>query len=169
MSDAAPEPRENQGQPLPRIDGRLKVTGEARYAADIPVAHLAHAVLVTSTIARGTVTSISFEAAHATPGVLDIISYEEAASLNAPRHSNSSYTSLHPLKQREIRHDGQIVALVVAETFQAAEEAAAKISIGYERQTPSADLDSPGTEQMAAAGNVPLLSEDPAVGDFVGG
>jgi xanthine dehydrogenase YagR molybdenum-binding subunit len=37
MSDAAPPPRENQGQPVPRIDARLKVTGEARYAADIPL------------------------------------------------------------------------------------------------------------------------------------
>jgi xanthine dehydrogenase YagR molybdenum-binding subunit len=55
MSDAAPEPKANQGQPLPRIDARLKVTGEARYAADIPLANLAYGVLVTSEIARGEV------------------------------------------------------------------------------------------------------------------
>ena len=58
MSTAAPEPKANQGQPEPRIDARLKVTGEARYAADIPLGNLAHAVLVTSDITRGQVRSI---------------------------------------------------------------------------------------------------------------
>ena len=166
MSEAAPAPRNNQGQPAPRIDARLKVTGEALYAADIPVNNLAHAVLVTSAIARGEVKSISFDDARATPGVLDIISYGDADELKKPRFSNSSYTSLAPLHERTIRHDGQIMALVVAETFQAAEEAASKVRVEYVQLTPSADLDSPGTEEIAAAGNTVALEEDPAVGDF---
>ncbi len=49
------------GQPFDRTDGLLKVTGEARYAAEFPEARLAHAVLVTSTIARGTIASIDAE------------------------------------------------------------------------------------------------------------
>ena len=57
MVDAAPEPKANMGQPAPRIDGRLKVTGAARYASDIPVANPAFAVLVTSPIAKGKVLS----------------------------------------------------------------------------------------------------------------
>ena len=48
------------GQPIDRIDGLLKVTGEARYAAEFPEARLAHAVLVTSTIASGTIASSSW-------------------------------------------------------------------------------------------------------------
>lgn len=166
MSAAAPQPQDNQGKPEPRVDARLKVTGEARYAADIPVHNLAHAVLVTSNIARGEVTHVALDAARSSPGVLDIISYDDVADLEKPRFSNSSYTSLGPLHQREIHHDGQIVAMVVAETFQAAEEAASKITVEYRALTPSADLDSPGTEEMDAAGKVALLSEDPCTGDF---
>jgi xanthine dehydrogenase YagR molybdenum-binding subunit len=166
MSAAAPTPRENQGRPEPRVDARLKVTGEARYAADIPLHNLAHAVLVTSSIARGEVTNVALDAARASPGVLDILSYGDADELEKPRFSNSSYTSLGPLHQREIFHDGQIVAMVVAETLQAAEEAASKVRVEYRELPPSADLDSPGTEEIDAAGKVALLSEDPCVGDF---
>ena len=75
MNAATPQPRDNQGNPEPRVDSRLKVTGEAPYAADIPVANLAYAVLVTSRIARGEVQSISLDSAKAVPGVLDVISY----------------------------------------------------------------------------------------------
>ncbi|MBV8145302.1 MAG: hypothetical protein JO184_09885, partial [Gammaproteobacteria bacterium] len=67
MNPATPAPRENQGAPLERVDARLKVTGEARYAADIAVANLAYGVLVTSTVARGAVSELSLEAARATP------------------------------------------------------------------------------------------------------
>jgi xanthine dehydrogenase YagR molybdenum-binding subunit len=166
MSSAAPRPRENQGAPHPRIDARLKVTGEARYAADIALNNLAHAVLVTSDIARGEVTSISLHAARSSPGVLDIVSYEDIEGLRKPRLSNSSYTSLRPLHQRTIYHDGQIMALVVADTLEAAERAASRVTVEYSRQPPAAGFDSPGTTQMDAAGKVALLDEDPCVGDF---
>jgi xanthine dehydrogenase YagR molybdenum-binding subunit len=166
MNTAAPEPKENQGQPVPRIDSRLKVTGEARYAADTPVSNVAYAVLVTSDIARGTVKAIHLEAARATPGVIDVLSYGDADSLKPPRFGNASYTSLAPLHDRRIWHDGQIMALVVANTFQAAEEAAFKVSADYDQQQPSADLDSPGTETIPAVGNVERLKENPSHGDF---
>ena len=166
MVVAAPEPRENQGKPEPRVDARLKVTGEARYAADIPVSNLAYAVLVTSDIARGQVKSLALDAARTVPGVLDILSYGDASELKAPSFSTSSYTSLAPLHARKIWHDGQIMALVIAESFQAAEEAASKVTAEYSVQTPSADLDSPGTEELEAAGKVAMLQEDPQAGDF---
>lgn len=166
MNDSAPLPRQNQGAPLPRVDGRLKVTGEARYAADLPVANLAYAVLVTSEVARGTVKRVSLEAARASPGVLDILSYDDVQGLKKPTFGMGSYTSLGPLHERRIWHDGQIMALVVAETFQAAEEAAAKVSADYAAEPVSADLDSPGTEELAAAGQVAMLKKDPSVGDF---
>ncbi len=56
MNRAAPEPKDNMGQPEPRIDGRLKVTGEARYGSDFPVNNPAFAFLVTSAIAKGSIT-----------------------------------------------------------------------------------------------------------------
>jgi xanthine dehydrogenase YagR molybdenum-binding subunit len=166
MIRAAPQARDNQGAPNPRIDARLKVTGEALYAADIALNHLAHAALVTSDIARGEVKSISFHAARSSQGVLDIISYEDIEGLRKPRLSTSSYTSLGPLHQRTIYHDGQIVALVVADTLEAAEHAASRVAVEYSRDTPTAGFDSPGTTQMDAAGKVALLDEDPCVGDF---
>ena len=166
MIPAAPRPRENQGKPVPRVESRLKVTGEAQFAADIPVANPAFAVLVTSDIAKGEVLRLSLTAARETPGVLDVVSYEDAGELDKPRFSNSSYTSLGPLHDRKIWHDGQVMALVVAETFQAAEEAAAKVTAEYRTGEPSANLDSPGTEVLDAAGKVAMLEEDPQAGEF---
>ena len=166
MSEAAPQPLENQGAPLPRIDGRVKVTGEARYAADVPLANLAHAVLVTSDVARGTVTSIELEAARQAPAVLLVLSYGDADELAAPKFGVGNYTSLAPLSDRKIWHDGQIVALLVAETFQAAEEAATRVRVHYATEPPSAELDSPGTEELPAAGKVAMLKKDPQAGDF---
>src|SRR5271167_4981666 len=61
------------GQPIDRVDGPLKVSGAAKYAAEFPVANLAHAVAVTSTIAKGTVKSIDVTAAKSAPGVLTVI------------------------------------------------------------------------------------------------
>jgi xanthine dehydrogenase YagR molybdenum-binding subunit len=56
MSEAAPQPKENMGQPAPRIDGRLKVTGQAKYGSDFHVPRPAYAYLVTSSISRGSIT-----------------------------------------------------------------------------------------------------------------
>ncbi|HEV7716592.1 MAG TPA: xanthine dehydrogenase family protein molybdopterin-binding subunit [Steroidobacteraceae bacterium] len=163
---AAPPPRGNQGNPAPRIDARLKVTGQAPYAADIPVRDLAYAVLVTTNIARGAVKSVDLQGARATRGVLAVLSYGDVGALRKPRFANSSFTSLGPLHDQQVWHDGQIMALVVAETFQAAEEAASKVTAEYTTQTPSANLDSPGAQELPAAGNVERLKKDAAVGDF---
>ncbi len=165
MNTAAPQPKANQGQPVPRIDSRLKVTGEARYAADIPLNNVAFGVLVTSDIARGQVRSLALDKARATPGVLDIISYGDMEGIKKPQFG-SAYTSLGPLHDRAIWHDGQIMALVVADTLEAAEEAARKVKADYEEQRPSASLDSPGTETLPARGNAQKPKENPSAGDF---
>src|SRR6476646_1261970 len=65
------------GTPISRVDGRAKVTGAAKYAADYPVQNLAHAVLVGSMIARGRVTGIDVAAAEGAPGVLAVITHED--------------------------------------------------------------------------------------------
>lgn len=166
MSAAAPAARENQGAPFERVDARPKVTGEARYAADVPLTNLAYGVLVTTDIARGRVTAVQLEAARAVAGVLDIVSYEQAPELAPPRFSNSSYTSLGPLHSRDVHHDGQIVALVVADTEQIAAHAAGLVRLEYAPQRPSADFDSPGVEELPAAGNTDRLKKDPEKGDF---
>ena len=68
------------GTPVSRVDGYLKVTGAATYASDTLLPHMAHAVLVPSTIARGRITSIDQSEAAALPGVIAILTHE-----NAPR------------------------------------------------------------------------------------
>ncbi|HZZ06177.1 MAG TPA: xanthine dehydrogenase family protein molybdopterin-binding subunit, partial [Paraburkholderia sp.] len=122
------------GQPLDRIDGLLKVTGEARYAGEFPEARLAHAVLVTSTIARGTIASIDASRAQALPGVLLVMTYQ-----NAPRLPNGGKPALAPpagrrlslLQDNQINYNNEPVAVVVADTLEHATDAAHQLRITY--------------------------------------
>ncbi|AGB47739.1 aerobic-type carbon monoxide dehydrogenase, large subunit CoxL/CutL-like protein [Mesorhizobium australicum WSM2073] len=166
MNAAAPQPKENMGAPLPRIDGRLKVTGQASYPADLAAANVAYGVLATSSIARGTVTALHLDNARAVPGVLDIVTYGDMDAVDKPKFGNTAAASIAPLHDRKVFHDGQIIALVVAETFEAAEQAALLIRADYAEEKPSAGFDSPGATTIAAAGKSPMFKEDVKVGDF---
>lgn len=152
MNRAAPAPLANMGEPAPRIDGRLKVTGEALYCSDIPVRNPAHAFLVTSTIARGRITTIDLEDALAVRGVLDILTHETMPKLahvafNWGLGPASSWQDMGP----EIGYAGQIVAVVLADTYEAAREAAYKVEIDYTAEQPSASFDSPGVSREDGA------------------
>src|SRR5438552_16228764 len=150
----APEPKRNMGKPEPRIDGRLKVTGQARYAADFPVSNTAYGFLVTSTIARGRITRIDLSAAKKVPGVLHIMTHENRPPLGTfefVAKGGEAATAKPPLSTDRIDHEGEIVALVVAETFEDAREAAYKVRVEYDPEQPSAGLDSPGTKTVMAA------------------
>src|SRR5436305_2023073 len=81
MNRAAPEPLDNMGRPEPRIDGRLKVTGAARYGSDFAVDNPAFAYLVTSTIARGRIEKMDLAEARAVRGVIDIFTHENTGEL----------------------------------------------------------------------------------------
>jgi xanthine dehydrogenase YagR molybdenum-binding subunit len=168
MTAAAPEPKANMGAPAPRLDGRLKVTGEARYAADFPLANPAFAFLVLSPIAKGRVVGFDLVEARAVPGVLDILTHENTADAVRPTKffgaGGRASTSIRPLSSPQIWHDGQIIAVVVAETFEAARESAYKVKARCEAQAASATFDSPGTETVAAA-DVSKEHKDPRVGD----
>ncbi|MDR6490490.1 xanthine dehydrogenase YagR molybdenum-binding subunit [Paraburkholderia terricola] len=123
------------GQPFDRTDGLLKVTGEARYAGEFPEARLAHAVLVTSTIARGTIASIDAARAQALPGVLLVMTYQ-----NAPRLPNGGKPALAPpagrrlslLQDNEVHYNNEPVAVVVADTLEQATDAARQLRIAYQ-------------------------------------
>ncbi|MGF6771601.1 xanthine dehydrogenase YagR molybdenum-binding subunit [Paraburkholderia sp. GAS199] len=144
------------GQPLDRIDGLLKVTGEARYAAEFPEARLAHAVLVTSTIARGTITSIDASRAQALPGVLLVMTYQ-----NAPRLPNGGKPPLAPpagrrlslLQDNEVHYSNEPVAVVVADTLEHATDAARQLRIVY--QSAPATLDFGAAKPNAHAPDKP--------------
>ena len=70
------------GQPISRFEGRLKVTGGARYSADIPFEGLAHAAIIHSTIANGRTVSIDTTAAQRAPGVLAVFTYQNMPRMN---------------------------------------------------------------------------------------
>ncbi|PMS21719.1 acylaldehyde oxidase [Trinickia dabaoshanensis] len=131
------------GQPLDRTDGVLKVTGGAKYAAEFPAAQLAHAVLVTSSIACGRIASIDATRAEAMPGVLLVMT-----SRNAPRLPNGGEPEVSPPAQRrlsllqtdEVRYDNEPVALVVADTLERAVDAAGHLRIEYAPPSPTLDF-----------------------------
>ena len=134
------------GQPVNRVDGRAKVTGEARYAAEHNVPHLAHGYIVSSAIARGAITSIDARAALALPGVLHVFTHQNVKGL--PR-TNEAYrdevapvgSPFRPLYDEQIHFSGQPVALVVAETPELARHAAAMVRVDYARKGLQTDLE----------------------------
>jgi xanthine dehydrogenase YagR molybdenum-binding subunit len=146
---AAPTPKANMGAPAPRVDARLKVTGQARYPSDTPVGNPAFAVLVTSSIAKGRIERLDLDGARAVPGVLDILTYENAGELKAVKFGQGSSTSIEDLGP-DIQQAGQIIAVVAADTFEAATEAASRVKPTYSEQTPAATFGSPGVTQEDA-------------------
>lgn len=157
MSIAAPEPKANMGQPIPRYDAVAKVTGKAAYAADVPLNNPAYAYLVTSSIAKGRVDGFDLQAAQQVRGVIDIVTHENAEKLKeAKLFSNGGYasTTIQPMKSAEIAQDGQIIAVVLAESFEAARQAAHAVKVNYTASAPSTSFDSPGTTSAPAKGQL---------------
>ena len=110
------------GGSVNRVDGRLKVTGSAKYAADYEVDGVCHGYLVLSTVGRGTIETMDTSAAEASPGVLAVYTPFNPLALSATRPAGA--TNWVPLQDTEVRHYGQIIGLVVAETFEQARHAA---------------------------------------------
>jgi xanthine dehydrogenase YagR molybdenum-binding subunit len=110
---------------LPRVDGPDKVTGRARYAFEYPVTDVAYVWAVQSTIARGQIRSVDASPALALPGVLAVLSHENAPRLNA------SHPELALFQSAEVAYRGQFVAAVVATSLETASEAASMVRIEY--------------------------------------
>src|SRR5258708_7834116 len=106
------------GQPVDRRDGRLKVTGQARYAAEFDIDNLAHAVLVQSTIASGEIAGFDLAAAQAVPGVLAILTPENAPRLPEQPASQSETSgplvAIPLLQDRLVYYNGQHIAVALA-------------------------------------------------------
>jgi len=143
MNAAAPQPKDNMGAPVPRYDARLKVTGEARYPSDMPVTNPAYAFLVTSSIAKGELTALDLAEARAVAGVIDILTRDDTSALKSGKFGEGAATSIDQLGP-EIMHDGQIIALVLADSYEAAREAAYKVHATYAPSRPSATFGSDG-------------------------
>ena len=132
------------GQPLTRRDGVLKVTGSARYAADNHPAGMLYAVLAVSSIARGRVAGLDTEAAKAHPGVVEVMTPANRPPLaQDPDEKGNPFTfRLDLLQSERVRYANQPIAVVIAETLEAATEGAALLSPRYEAEPVRAGLDS---------------------------
>lgn len=125
------------GKPVDRIDGVAKVTGHAPFSAEYPLEGLVHACLTYSTIVRGSIRNIDIDAAQKAPGVLAVITHENAPKMgNPPLFSPSGGTDaagskLNVVNTDEILWNGQPVAVVVADTLERAEYASSLIRIEY--------------------------------------
>ncbi|MFJ8470107.1 xanthine dehydrogenase family protein molybdopterin-binding subunit [Streptomyces swartbergensis] len=156
----SPQPQAAVGAPLSRVDGRLKVTGQAKYAADHVPDGVVHAVVVDSRVARGRITGIDTRAANAQPGILGVLSHLDKPEL-AYRENQGAWLDpfvgerLHVFQDDKVRFFGQPVAVVVARTLEAAQHAADLVKVSYDTERPSTDLTAPGVPE-----NEPLRQQN---------
>lgn len=167
LPGASPDPlREKHGllgAPISRVDGPLKVAGQARFAAEVPMEGLAYATLVHSTIARGHITSLGTSKAEAAPGVVLVMTYENAPRMNAPamfmsRPDAVGASDLPVMQNRDIHWNGEPVALVLAETQEQADHAATLVKVEYESATAVTDFQA---AKLAAHHPQSILGEPP--------
>ena len=118
------------GKPLSRVDGPKKVSGAATYAAEYQFDNLAYGVLVSATIGKGKVLSIDVDAAKAMPGVIDVVIDFKTFARVAQQGGE---TSAPAQGVQDVDYFGQIIAIVVGETFEAARDAAERIGVKYEK------------------------------------
>lgn len=153
----------NSGQPLTRFDGRLKVTGAARYAADNRPVGLLHAVYAASAISHGRVATLDTAAALAHPGVVSVMTPANRPPLARDPDDKPSLFAwrIEALQNDLIRYAGQPIALVVAESLEAATEGVRLLAPVYESEPPRIGFDA-GTPFAPAAvgiGSPPVFSK----------
>jgi xanthine dehydrogenase YagR molybdenum-binding subunit len=134
------------GTPTSRVDGRLKVTGQARYAAEFAADDLLYGVVVSGAIARGAISAIDTAAALAVDGVLHVLTHENRPSLprfdrNYHDDDSPSGSPFRPLYDNNIVYSGQPVALVLATSFEAARHGAALVRVSYDVAAHQTDID----------------------------
>jgi xanthine dehydrogenase YagR molybdenum-binding subunit len=135
------------GQPLTRVDGRLKVTGAAQYAADNSIPNLVHAVMVCATVARGTIKHIDSGAALKHPGVLRVLTDFSAVKL--------------PFDPRQVAFFGQPVAVVAASTLESAVQAASLVKLRYATAPQLTNVDAAQAVRQSAPHTPDYVRGDP--------
>lgn len=128
-----------KGDSVSRVDGRVKVTGQARYAAEHVTDDMLFGVVVSSTIAKGSINALHLEDALAVPGVVDILSHENRPKVRKLDIFYKDMTApggspFKPFHSAGILYSGQPVALVLAETFEAARYAASLVEVTYAQE-----------------------------------
>ncbi|MBD2084166.1 xanthine dehydrogenase family protein molybdopterin-binding subunit [Coleofasciculus sp. FACHB-542] len=144
MSQSENATNQAVGKPINRVDGRLKVTGGARYSAEIPLENLAYAVTIGSAIARGRIKSIDTRAAEQSPGVLGILTH-----LNPPKlrpvptlfGGGAAAENRLVLQEAVVHHIGQHIGVVIADTLENATHAASLVRVDYDAETPVVEME----------------------------
>jgi xanthine dehydrogenase YagR molybdenum-binding subunit len=151
------------GKPIDRVDGRLKVTGGARYAYERQQNNVLYGFVVEASIGKGRIRSVDTRAAEKAPGVVLVLTHQ-----NAPAQGTGNHREAQPvLTGAQVTHYGQPVAFVVAESFEEARAAAYLVEIKYDLAAGKYAL-----RANLREARVPRPSDgqpaDSAVGDFAG-
>jgi aerobic carbon-monoxide dehydrogenase large subunit len=151
------------GASLERVEAREKVTGQARYAVEHPVEGVVHAAIAQASVAAGEITGIDSSAALARPGVLAVVTRENALEL-----AEVADGELAVLQSPRVAYRGQIVAAVVAESLEAAREAAALLDFTYDARAHDVELQADHPRLYRPEKVNPTYPADTAQGDFDG-
>ncbi|TAJ83077.1 xanthine dehydrogenase family protein molybdopterin-binding subunit [Reyranella sp.] len=145
---ASPPVRHGQhghvGEPVSRLDGALKVRGEARFAAEVAMEGLLHAAIVHSTIPRGRIAALDTAAAEAAPGVVLVMTHRNAPRLKRPeifgKGDGVAGSNLPVMQDDTIHWNGEAVAVVLGETQEQADHAAGLVSVSYKAEPAVTDF-----------------------------
>jgi xanthine dehydrogenase YagR molybdenum-binding subunit len=136
------------GKSFPRVDGQVKVRGQARFTAEFKVDDVVYAALAYSTIAKGKITKIETSKAEASAGVLAVMTYKNAPRMKAPPivdfhdlGKGFALSDLPIMQDASIHWDGEPVAVVIADTLEQAEYAASLVEVEYKAETPAVSFE----------------------------
>jgi xanthine dehydrogenase YagR molybdenum-binding subunit len=151
------------GKPLDRVDGRLKVTGGARYAYEFQQGPTTtYGYVVEASIGKGRIKSIDTRAAERAPGVVLVLTHR-----NAPAQGTGNHHEAHPvLTSPDVSYYGEPIAFVVAETFEQARAAAYLVRVDYDRLPGKYALRDNLAQARAPRVDADAVQPDTAVGDF---
>ena len=153
------------GQPVNRVDGPLKVTGQAQYAGEFQVPGLLYGSVVNSTVARGRIVSIDASSAEAVPGVQLVLTHQNRppiASYDKPYEDEDAAdgSPFRPLFNDRVLYNGQPVALVVADDLELARYAGSLVRVEYEAEPHQTDLLAALETSHVAPGELPAPRGD---------
>ena len=137
--DPLRHPRGPLGQAVPRVDGPLKVRGEARFAAEFPLDGMLYAAVLFSTVPAGRIAALDTTAAEAAPGVALVMTWRNAPRMQPPplmmsKPKAAGASDLPVMQDDRIHWNGQPVAVVLADTQEQADNAKTLISVRYEAE-----------------------------------
>src|SRR3984885_4339149 len=150
------------GSDTQRVDGLDKVMGRPLYGADRNLARIAYAIPVTATIGKGRIRQLDTVAAERVAGVLTILTYrnmDQLAPIAFAFAGGQAIESHMPMQSPDILYRGEAIALIVAETPEAAAQAASLVHADYDTLPFAVELDAPGHTEVEQAKAAPYFPD----------